>query len=103
MLVALIVVGVAVAVAFTVFVYLAEKKRREAIVRWAATNGWTYTDEDDRWADAWRGAPFGEGHSREAANVMEEFFSKIRDSSDLKGLAQEYDTKIDALLNEKNG
>jgi hypothetical protein len=71
MIVVLIVVGVAVAVAFTVFVYLAEKKRREAIVRWAATNGWTYTDEDDRWADAWRGAPFGEGHSREAANVME--------------------------------
>ena len=34
---------------------------------------------------------------------MEEFFSKIRDSSDLKGLAQEYDTKINALLNEKNG
>ncbi|WP_313545620.1 extracellular solute-binding protein [Leifsonia aquatica] len=38
----------------------------------------------------------------EAANVMEEFFSKIRDASDLKALAQEYDTKIDALLNEKN-
>ena len=27
--------------------------------------------EDDRWVDAWRGAPFGEGHSREAVNVME--------------------------------
>ncbi|WP_158865490.1 extracellular solute-binding protein [Leifsonia sp. AG29] len=39
----------------------------------------------------------------EAANVMEEFFSKIRDASDLKGLAQQYDTKINALLNEKNG
>ena len=39
----------------------------------------------------------------EAANVMEEFFSKIRDSSDLKGLAQQYDTKINALLNVKNG
>ena len=38
----------------------------------------------------------------EAANVMGEFFSKIRDASDLKALAQEYDTKIDALLNEKN-
>ena len=39
----------------------------------------------------------------EAAGVMEEFFSKIRDASDLKALAQQYDTKIDALLNEKNG
>jgi len=71
MVVVLIVVGVAVAVAVAVLFYLAEKKRLEAIVRWAATNGWTYTEEDDRWVDAWRGAPFGEGHSREAANVME--------------------------------
>jgi hypothetical protein len=71
MVVVLIVVGVAVAVAVAVLFYLAEKKRLEAIVRWAAANGWTYTEEDDRWVDAWRGAPFGEGHSREAANVME--------------------------------
>ena len=41
--------------------------------------------------------------SVEAGNVMEEFFSKIRDASDLKGLAQQYDTKINALLNVKNG
>ncbi|WP_374009755.1 extracellular solute-binding protein [Leifsonia sp. LS-T14] len=40
--------------------------------------------------------------SVEAANVMEEFFSKIRDASDLKALAQEYDKKIDALLNVKS-
>jgi len=71
MVVVLIVVGVAVAVAITVFFYLAEKKRREAIVRWAATNGWTYTDEDGRWVDAWRGDPFDEGHSRKAVNVLE--------------------------------
>ena len=30
----------------------------------------------------------------EAGNVMEEFFSKIRDSTDLKALAQEYNAKI---------
>ncbi|MGN7798012.1 extracellular solute-binding protein [Leifsonia sp. 22587] len=40
--------------------------------------------------------------SVEAGNVMEEFFSKIRDASDLKALAQEYDKKIDALLNVKS-
>lgn len=39
--------------------------------------------------------------SVEAANIMEEFFSKIRDASDLKALAQQYDSKIDALLNVK--
>jgi len=38
----------------------------------------------------------------EAGNVMEEFFSKIRDASDLKALAQEYDKKLDSLLNVKS-
>jgi N,N'-diacetylchitobiose transport system substrate-binding protein len=37
----------------------------------------------------------------EASNVMEEFFSKIRDASDLKALAQEYDAKITPMLNKK--
>ncbi|MGH1549333.1 extracellular solute-binding protein [Leifsonia poae] len=40
--------------------------------------------------------------SVEAGNVMEEFFSKIRDASDLKALAQEYDKKLDSLLNVKS-
>lgn len=37
----------------------------------------------------------------EAANVMEEFFSKIRDADDLNALALEYNAKLDALLNTK--
>ncbi len=36
----------------------------------------------------------------ESANVMEEFFSKIRDAEDLNALALEYNEKLDALLNE---
>ena len=40
-------------------------------MRWAATNGWSYTGEDGRWVDAWRGDPFDEGHSRKAVNVLE--------------------------------
>lgn len=36
----------------------------------------------------------------ESANVMEEFFSKIRDAEDLNALAVEYNAKLDALLNE---
>lgn len=40
--------------------------------------------------------------SVEAGNVMEEFFSKIRDAADLKALAQEYDKKLDGLLNTKS-
>jgi len=40
--------------------------------------------------------------SVEAGNVMEEFFSKIRDAADLKALAQEYDKKLDGMLNTKS-
>lgn len=36
----------------------------------------------------------------EAANIMEEFFSKIRDAEDLQALGVEYNAKLDALLNE---
>jgi len=37
----------------------------------------------------------------ESKLIMEEFFSKIRDASDLTALAQEYDAKITPLLNLK--
>ncbi len=37
--------------------------------------------------------------SVEAANLMEEFFGKIRDASDLPALAKEYDDKITPKLN----
>ena len=36
----------------------------------------------------------------EAKNIMEEFFSQIRDSKDLKALAVETNAKLDALLNQ---
>jgi N,N'-diacetylchitobiose transport system substrate-binding protein len=37
----------------------------------------------------------------ESSNVMEEFFSKIKDASDLTALAKEYDQKLNAQLNQK--
>ncbi len=37
----------------------------------------------------------------EAAEVMEEFFSQIRDADDLTALGKEYNEKLDALLNQK--
>lgn len=36
----------------------------------------------------------------EAANIMEEFFSKIADAPDLKALGAEYNAKMDPLLNQ---
>lgn len=39
--------------------------------------------------------------SVEASNVLEEFFSKIKDAPDLSALAKEYDAKITPMLNSK--
>jgi len=39
--------------------------------------------------------------SVEASTVMEEFFSKIKDSTDLTALAKQYDAKITPILNTK--
>jgi N,N'-diacetylchitobiose transport system substrate-binding protein len=39
--------------------------------------------------------------SVEASNVLEEFFSKIKDAPDLSALAKEYDAKITPMLNAK--
>lgn len=71
-MIALIIILVVLVVgAIAWFSYQAEKKRREAIARWAASNGWTYVDEDDRWVDVWSGRPFGQGHGRRAENVLD--------------------------------
>ncbi|MDQ1575800.1 MAG: N,N-diacetylchitobiose transport system substrate-binding protein [Microbacteriaceae bacterium] len=39
--------------------------------------------------------------SVESSGVLEEFFSKIKDATDLKALAKEYDAKLTPLLNAK--
>jgi len=47
------------------------KKRREAMARFAASQGWTYRREDPSLARRFRGAPFGRGHGRRATNVLQ--------------------------------
>ena len=60
----LLVIGLAIAG------YLAAKKRREALAAMAAQRGWQYAERDDRWCQAFDGAPFGLGHNRKATNVL---------------------------------
>lgn len=57
-------------VAIGVFGFLAAKRRREAFTALAASRGWTYSERDDRWTEAFEGHPFGRGHSRRADNVL---------------------------------
>ena len=47
-----------------------DQRRRQALQTWAGKNGYSYTDEDDRWCERWNGNPFGEGDHRRAKNVI---------------------------------
>ncbi|MGZ4447307.1 MAG: DUF3137 domain-containing protein [Nocardioides sp.] len=58
--------------------YLSAKKRREAFAALAAQRGWTYTERDDRWCEAFSGSPFGQGHNRQARNVLGGEFDQRR-------------------------
>lgn len=51
--------------------YLSAKKRREELATLASQRGWSYTPRDDSWAERFDGAPFGLGHNRQAANVLQ--------------------------------
>jgi hypothetical protein len=63
-------VGIAVVVLVGVLAYRAEKKRRELLQRVAAARGWHYTRRDDGWAHHFEGSPFGNGHNRQAHNIL---------------------------------
>ena len=60
----------AVAVAAVVFSYLAAKKRREAMVAYAAGRGWRFEAEQPLLVDRFTGPPFGLGFGRRAYNVL---------------------------------
>jgi hypothetical protein len=50
--------------------YLAAKKRREELAALATARGWTYAASDSRYVDRYSGSPFGQGHDRQANNVL---------------------------------
>jgi hypothetical protein len=66
----LFVAGLGVVVVVGVLAWLADKRRREELAAFAAEHGWTWVQRDDRWCDAFEGAPFGLGHKRQAHNVL---------------------------------
>lgn len=66
----LVVVGIALVVLVGVLAFLAEKKRREMLQGVAASRGWHYTQRDDDWAHYFDGSPFGQGHNRQAHNIL---------------------------------
>jgi hypothetical protein len=67
---AIVALVVAVFGGFAYLSYLQAKKRRLLLQSFAASQGWTWVQEDDSWAERYAGNPFGEGDHRRAANVL---------------------------------
>ncbi|WP_310963623.1 DUF3137 domain-containing protein [Nocardioides terrisoli] len=70
LIIGLVVVGLLLVVGLAVLAHRAAQKRREAFAALAVSKGWTYAVDDDRWVQAFDGAPFGLGHGRSAGNVL---------------------------------
>jgi Protein of unknown function (DUF3137) len=79
----------AVAIGAVVYSYLAAKKRREAMLAFAASRGWTYVQEEPLLLDRFTGPPFGLGFGRRAYNVL---YGK-HDGRDLVSFDYEYKTQ----------
>ena len=63
--------ALAVAAAAAVgYSYLAAKKRREQLLAFAASRGWTFAQEVPQLVDRFTGPPFGLGFGRRAYNVL---------------------------------
>ncbi len=69
LLVVVAVLGLSLVIAVGVLAYRREQARDQALRVWAATGGWQLVDEDDRWATAFSGPPFGAGDDRRAQDV----------------------------------
>ncbi|MDX6273160.1 MAG: hypothetical protein QOJ92_370 [Frankiales bacterium] len=67
----LVFVAIALALgAFLVLGYLADKKRREELMRFALSKQWRYDAEDPSLVVFAQGPPFGQGDSQRARNVL---------------------------------
>jgi hypothetical protein len=77
------------AVGAVVYGYLAAKKRREQLLAFATSRGWSYVPEQPLLVDRFTGPPFGMGFGRRAYNVL---FGK-HDGRDLVSFDYEYKTQ----------
>ncbi|MDQ1704784.1 MAG: hypothetical protein QOF18_1150 [Frankiaceae bacterium] len=70
LIVVLVALGVPLAAYLAYRSWQQEQKRKELLLQWATSNGWTFTEEDDSWCGRWNGAPFGLGDHRRARDVI---------------------------------
>jgi len=87
--VAFLALAAAVGVGAVVYSYHAAKKRREQLLAFAASRGWTFAQEEPRLVDRFTGPPFGMGFGRRAYNVL----YGTHDGRDLVSFDYEYKTR----------
>jgi hypothetical protein len=63
-------VGAAAFIALTVFGWWADKRRREQLMAFCRSKGWSFVSEDPTLVDRWTGTPFGQGERRRARQVV---------------------------------
>lgn len=69
-IIGLVAVFALIAVAAVVYSYQVAKRRREEMAAYAASQGWTYVEEEPALVDRFVGPPFGLGFGRRAYNVL---------------------------------
>jgi len=60
----------AVFIAGAVWAAVQQSKKRQALMAFCQSQGWTYTREDGSLVGRWQGAPFGRGESRRVTDVV---------------------------------
>ena len=86
---ALFLLGLAIVLGVAILSYVQAKKRREAMLAFASSRGWTYAVAEPRLVGRFHGAPFGIGFGQRASNVI---YGK-HDGRDLVSFDYEYKTR----------
>jgi hypothetical protein len=73
----IVVAVIGLVVVAVVLGFYAQKKRQEALARWAASVGWVYVGRDDSLVHLSERAPFGTGHGRRTGEVMRGSFGGV--------------------------
>lgn len=63
-------VGATAFIALTAFGWWADKRRREQLMAFCRSKGWSFVPEDPTLVDRWTGTPFGQGERRRARQVV---------------------------------
>ena len=71
------VVGILAFVAVAVWSTVQQNKRRQELISFCRSQGWTYEQTDPALVTRWQGTPFGRGENRRGKDVVRELNRRI--------------------------